>query len=843
MSKIASSNNGNANSCVETPTAPEWLSKLESRRELLKRSKLGHESGAGAPCSECQDKCPGLDLHFWRKVCRNCMCRKDQHLCTDDDATGWAQFEILGQIRAKPAFIKIKALASQPVQLEWVPPNASPDVVTDYMETLGAAQIPVAGSDAAHKRKQQLEFQVPPHDLDAALCDNLSETEAQQLQQYVQKLRDQCVGQGIVVRVGRLAHGHVEHVAPVQSPPAAVAAFFHSLGLPPVADSTLNELLANPKLSHALAQPVTRTAQPKLLVAFAEPLSDSTAHFDALPALRAQTKEKLLGISRTALQSLVTHGVVYDKLLGMLKVGIWAVVFSSSLLTLFLLQERNLNVSRDPRLGPMAEFRKEYASNPQFKAEISTVCAQPALTTTPLKSTLASSPFHSPLPLKHPVQARFSAQMRQDTPMRRVKFGGVSTILYDCGLPAHIDYERDPIFAQIVQAEPLKQALQAVRAGRPAASVVIADHPTATGNLQQLQGLAPATKAQLQQLGVDQHMLHSSLANAPYYDRLFQTLQDKGIRHEQCQLLEPLKQVHDWLLNDEQLLDDIDKLFADMANAGAGGDISYGNEGLSNSASNDSGFSSKPSTPGHAGEDLNASLGKFTSIPGIEHMNMYPSCVGMPEQFQQLQLGEISHSSSSYTAIKCRDCAKPINLGEVAVKAERAGKEIAWHPGCFKCHTCRELLADLVYFFHHGQVYCGRDLAIKLKIPRCKACDELIFTKEYTAAEGATYHIKHFCCLQCDEPLAGQQYIPDEKSNMPLCLACYDKFYAGTCKRCQLPIGPADQGVAWGEIHWHGKCFVCAGVECAKSLIGGRFCVKQDMPFCCPACVHSVIPA
>lgn len=49
------------------------------------------------------DKCPGLDLHFWRKVCRNCKCRKDQHSCTDDDLSGWAQFEILGQIRSKPA--------------------------------------------------------------------------------------------------------------------------------------------------------------------------------------------------------------------------------------------------------------------------------------------------------------------------------------------------------------------------------------------------------------------------------------------------------------------------------------------------------------------------------------------------------------------------------------------------------------------------------------------------------------------------------------------------------------------------------------------------------------------
>ena len=29
---------------------------------------------------------------------------------------------------------------------------------------------------------------------------------------------------------------------------------------------------------------------------------------------------------------------------------------------------------------------------------------------------------------------------------------------------------------------------------------------------------------------------------------------------------------------------------------------------------------------------------------------------------------------------------------------------------------------------------------------RCNACDELIFSTEYTGAEGGAYHLKHFCC-------------------------------------------------------------------------------------------------
>lgn len=229
-------------------------------------------------------------------------------------------------------------------------------------------------------------------------------------------------------------------------------------------------------------------------------------------------------------------------------------------------------------------------------------------------------------------------------------------------------------------------------------------------------------------------------------------------------------------------------------------------------------------------------------------MNMYPSVhpstatvyENLPHSLENMTLSG-AESNAPTPVMNCKECSEPIMSGEVAVKADRAGKEAVWHPQCFKCTMCQELLADLVYFYHGGNVYCGRDLAITLKIPRCKACDELIFTKEYTAAESSTFHIKHFCCYQCDTPLAGQQYIPDDKTNMPLCLACYDHFYAEKCKRCENVIGPTEQGVSWGKIHWHGECFMCAGLNCGKSLIGGRFCVKNDMPFCSPACVQSVL--
>lgn len=87
----------------------------------------------------------------------------------------------------------------------------------------------------------------------------------------------------------------------------------------------------------------------------------------------------------------------------------------------------------------------------------------------------------------------------------------------------------------------------------------------------------------------------------------------------------------------------------------------------------------------------------------------------------------------------------------------------------------QEMLADLIYFFADDDVFCGRHYAEKMEIPRCKACDELIFAPEYTSAEGASWHMDHFCCWLCDTPLAGHQYTPIE--GQPHCLDCYQKKY------------------------------------------------------------------
>ena len=69
-------------------------------------------------------------------------------------------------------------------------------------------------------------------------------------------------------------------------------------------------------------------------------------------------------------------------------------------------------------------------------------------------------------------------------------------------------------------------------------------------------------------------------------------------------------------------------------------------------------------------------------------------------------------------------CGKSIPPGDVAVFAWKAGHDCCWHPACFCCTVCNELLVDLTYFYQDRRIYCGRDHAELLK-PRCSACDEV----------------------------------------------------------------------------------------------------------------------
>ncbi|XP_034028885.1 prickle planar cell polarity protein 3 isoform X2 [Thalassophryne amazonica] len=185
------------------------------------------------------------------------------------------------------------------------------------------------------------------------------------------------------------------------------------------------------------------------------------------------------------------------------------------------------------------------------------------------------------------------------------------------------------------------------------------------------------------------------------------------------------------------------------------------------------------------------------------------------------------------TGAVCHQCSRQISGGDIAVFASRAGHGSCWHPQCFQCASCSELLVDLIYFYQDGQIYCGRHHAERLK-PRCQACDEIILADECTEAEGRYWHMKHFCCFECEAALGGQRYIMRE--SRPYCCSCYESLYAEYCDTCGEHIA-IDQGqMTYEGQHWHAveSCFCCA--QCRLPLLGRPFLPRGGLIFCSRSC-------
>ncbi|XP_029472145.1 prickle-like protein 1 [Rhinatrema bivittatum] len=200
---------------------------------------------------------------------------------------------------------------------------------------------------------------------------------------------------------------------------------------------------------------------------------------------------------------------------------------------------------------------------------------------------------------------------------------------------------------------------------------------------------------------------------------------------------------------------------------------------------------------------------------------------------EALGRGAIKLLSRAVMHAVCEQCGDKINGGEIAVFASRAGPGVCWHPSCFACSTCNELLVDLIYFYQEGKIHCGRHHAELLK-PRCSACDEIIFADECTEAEGRHWHMKHFCCFECETILGGQRYIM--KDGRPFCCGCFESLYAEYCETCGEHIGVDHAQMTYDGQHWHATetCFACA--QCKASLLGCPFLPKQGQIYCSKTC-------
>lgn len=74
-----------------------------------------------------------------------------------------------------------------------------------------------------------------------------------------------------------------------------------------------------------------------------------------------------------------------------------------------------------------------------------------------------------------------------------------------------------------------------------------------------------------------------------------------------------------------------------------------------------------------------------------------------------------------------------------------------------------------------------------LKWKECFFPMQIIFADECTEAEGRHWHMKHFCCYECETALGGQRYIM--KDGRPHCCNCFESLFAEYCDACGEHIG------------------------------------------------------
>ncbi|KAJ7052549.1 hypothetical protein C8F01DRAFT_570585 [Mycena amicta] len=181
---------------------------------------------------------------------------------------------------------------------------------------------------------------------------------------------------------------------------------------------------------------------------------------------------------------------------------------------------------------------------------------------------------------------------------------------------------------------------------------------------------------------------------------------------------------------------------------------------------------------------------------------------------------------------------------------------LRWHPECFRCSVCSELLEHVSSYERDGHAYCHLDYHENFA-PRCFSCKTPIVDESFISLDDAelgrrTYHEQHFFCAECGDPFLPPSQ-PKAKGELafsgdgafmsddvgftvykgyPYCEACHVRLRLPKCKKCKRSIRDHDQAVEALGGKWCWACFCCAG--CDKPFETPAFFERNGKPWCEP---------
>ncbi|KAJ6513346.1 hypothetical protein C8R45DRAFT_963349 [Mycena sanguinolenta] len=181
---------------------------------------------------------------------------------------------------------------------------------------------------------------------------------------------------------------------------------------------------------------------------------------------------------------------------------------------------------------------------------------------------------------------------------------------------------------------------------------------------------------------------------------------------------------------------------------------------------------------------------------------------------------------------------------------------LRWHPECFRCAICGELLEHVSSYERDGKAYCHLDYHENFA-PRCYSCKTTIVEERFISLDDPqlgrrTYHEQHFFCAECGDPFLPPS-LPASKGEIafsgdgafvsddvgftvyrghPYCEACHVRLRLPKCKKCKRSIRDGDQAVEALGGKWCWGCFTCAG--CDQPFEDPSFFEREGKPWCEP---------
>ncbi|XP_065177470.1 testin-like [Sycon ciliatum] len=213
------------------------------RRQTKQGNVLLQDVDAGKPCLACKNCKEGFALHVWRKSCRNCYCKREDHdigIVVDDptdipnmhlkhmqsgsaDAppevkrTGrkWrppSKSQVpLGSVSEEPeeeeeglddAFagtsLKNDIVEENDSPYAWIPDGLTKRQVEKFMDMVPVDARPENTLEGQQKRARRRLHQLPPHDSDKDACSGVDNEAAEVMQNFVANRDTKDLGKGSV---------------------------------------------------------------------------------------------------------------------------------------------------------------------------------------------------------------------------------------------------------------------------------------------------------------------------------------------------------------------------------------------------------------------------------------------------------------------------------------------------------------------------------------------------------------------------------------------------------------------------------------------------------------------